>query len=178
MLWLKILPRGNPVVVWSGPDIFIFLRTFRGCKAQEKDPDTSVLTFKYLILILHVEKKSTLKDYTSAKTGKLCPPGLRKGDLTAAVDTGDMSVSTWPVTRLREVMGTWLHKLALFLAEWGHSSFSLKRFFIVTFFKNFHAGILWVINIMVLAKTHCTRIPTEVCSHHVHYVSARFLQWE
>lgn len=101
MLWLKILPRGNPVVVWSGPDIFIFLRTFRGCKAQEKDPDTSLLTFKYLILILRVEKKSTLKDYTSAKTGKLCPPGLRKGDLTAAVDTGDMSVSTWPVMRLR-----------------------------------------------------------------------------
>ena len=51
MLWLKILPRGNPIVVWSGPDIFIFLRTFKGCKAQEKDPDTSVLTFSAVIFI-------------------------------------------------------------------------------------------------------------------------------
>ena len=42
-------------------------------------------------------------------------------------------------------MVTWLHKLALFLAEWGHSSFSLKRLFIVSFFKNFRDGILWVI---------------------------------
>ena len=42
-------------------------------------------------------------------------------------------------------MVTWLHKLAPFLAEWGHSSFSLKRIFIVILFKSFCDGILWVI---------------------------------
>lgn len=98
-------------------------------------------------------KKSTLKDYTSAKTGKLCPPGLRKGDLNAAVGTGEVSVSTWPVMEAkRRSLGriswhsSWLSgDIQVSLGWVGTFKFLSQEAFHSYLFKSFCDGILWVI---------------------------------